>query len=130
MRHDRAPDDTPMNDVAAATAKHRIPVIDRMMDVLALLERRNDDASIRELVELLDLPRTPVFPTFNRLRLHGRLRRPPGAAYRRGRGLLGVAARGAAAIGAVDLPVLAWPHLERLSAATGEACKVSVIDDG
>jgi len=120
----------PMTGLAAATAKHRIPVIDRMMDVLALLERRNDGASIRELVERLDLPRTTVYRILNTLQLHDMVRRTAGGDYRLGPRLLALAARAAADIGGVDLPVLARPHLERLSAATGEACKVSVIDDG
>ena len=42
-----------MTDVASeqAIAKHRIPVIDRMMDVLFLLEKRTSGASIRDLVD-------------------------------------------------------------------------------
>jgi DNA-binding IclR family transcriptional regulator len=119
-----------MADLAAATAKHRIPVIDRMMDVLALLERRNDGASIRELVERLDLPRTTVYRILNTLQLHDMVRRTVAGDYRLGPRLLALAARAAADIGGVDLPVLARTHLERLSAATGEACKVSVVDEG
>ena len=47
-----------LNDIVVqgAVAKHRIPVIDRMMDVLALLERSPDGATIREMVEALGLP--------------------------------------------------------------------------
>lgn len=33
-----------------AALKHRIPVIDRMMDVLAQLERRDTGLTIRDLV--------------------------------------------------------------------------------
>ncbi len=53
-----------MNDMVspAALARHRIPVIDRMVDVLFLLEKRPNGASIRELVEQLRLPRTTVYP--------------------------------------------------------------------
>jgi DNA-binding IclR family transcriptional regulator len=124
-----------MSDLAAApakssakpSAKHRIPVIDRMMDVLALLERRNDGASIRELVARLHLPRTTVYRILNTLQLHDMVRRSADGDYRLGPRLLALAAR-AVDLDGVDLPVLARPHLERLSAATGEACKVSVID--
>src|SRR5204863_94241 len=56
-----------MNDVASeqAIAKHRIPVIDRMMDVLFLLEKRTGGATIRDLVDLLRLPRTTVYRLLN-----------------------------------------------------------------
>src|SRR5262245_33109981 len=104
----------PMSDLAAATAKHRIPVIDRMMDVLALLERRNDGASIRELVDRLDLPRTTVYRILNTLQLHDMVRRSAGGDYRLGPRLLALAAR-AVDLGGVDLPALARLHLERLS---------------
>jgi DNA-binding IclR family transcriptional regulator len=123
--HERAS----MNDLAAASARHRIPVIDRMMDVLALLERRADGASIRELVERTALPRTTVYRILNTLQLHAMVLRSANGDYRLGPRLLALAAR-AAERGGLDLPALARPHLERLSAATGEACKLSVVDDG
>src|SRR6516162_2361951 len=49
-----------MTEIASeqAIAKHRIPVIDRMMDVLFLLEKRAGGATIRDLVDRLGLPRT------------------------------------------------------------------------
>ncbi len=119
-----------MTDLAGATAKHRIPVIDRMMDVLAQLERRADGASIRELVDRLDLPRTTVYRILNTLQLHDMVRRTSAGDYRLGPRLLALAARAAADLGGLDLPALARMHLERLSAATGEACKVSVVDAG
>src|SRR3712207_7625078 len=42
-----------------AAARHGIPVIDRMMDVLGAIERGGGaGATIRQLTEALDLPRT------------------------------------------------------------------------
>jgi len=118
-----------MSQRAEASARHRIPVIDRMMDVLALLERRAEGASIRELVARTALPRTTVYRILNTLELHAMVRRSAGGDYRLGPRLLALAAR-AADRGGIDLPALARPHLERLSAATGEACKISVAEDG
>ena len=42
--------------MAEPAAKHRIPPIERMMDVLSRLERRDDLASIRELGEVVAAP--------------------------------------------------------------------------
>ena len=68
---------------ADAALKHRIPVIDRMMEVLILLERR-DGATIRDLVDALELPRTTVYRILNTLQLHDMVRRNDGGAYQLG----------------------------------------------
>jgi hypothetical protein len=53
----------PMNEAvnSEALARHRIPVIDRMVDMLFLLEQRPNGATIRDLVDQLRLPRTTVY---------------------------------------------------------------------
>ncbi len=109
-------------------ARHRIPVIDRMMDVLALLEKRSGGASIRELVDHLGLPRTTVYRILNTLHYHDVVRRTPEGAYRLGPRLLALAARTLPDAEDYDLAALARPHLEALAEATGEGCKVSVLD--
>jgi DNA-binding IclR family transcriptional regulator len=117
-----------MAEPAPASPRHRIPAIDRMMEVLGQLERHESGASIRALAERLGLPRTTVYRILNTLQLHDMVRRLASGDYRLGPRLLALAARASAGIGGVDLPALARPHLDRLSAATGEACKVSVVD--
>jgi len=79
-----------MKDTATGDAalKHRIPVIDRMMEVLTQLERRDNGATIRDLVTELKLPRTTVYRILNTLQLHDMVRRDGGGAYRLGRRLL------------------------------------------
>ena len=109
-------------------ARHRIPVIDRMMDVLALLEKRNNGASIRELVEFLGLPRTTVYRILNTLQFHDVVRRTSEGAYRLGPRLLALAARTLPDANDYDLAALSRPHLEALAEKTGEGCKVSVLD--
>lgn len=109
-------------------ARHRIPVIDRMMDVLALLEKRNNGASIRELVDHLGLPRTTVYRILNTLNYHDVVRRTPEGAYRLGPRLLALAARTLPDARDYDLAALSRPHLEALAEKTGEGCKVSVLD--
>lgn len=119
-----------MGQITDARAKHRIPVIDRMMDVLSLLEQRPTGATIRDLVERLSLPRTTVYRILNTLQRHDMVRRSAGGNYRLGPRLLSLAARAVVDRAIVDLPALARPHLERLSGRTGEGCKVSVLDGG
>ena len=119
-----------MNDMISqeAIAKHRIPVIDRMMDVLFLLEKRQNGATIRDLVDHLDLPRTTVYRILNTLQFHDMVRRSSDGSYRLGPRLLALAARTIANAEDYDLATLSTPHLERLSEETGEGSKVSVRD--
>lgn len=124
-----------MNDVAeeldaSAVEKHRIPAIDRMMEVLGILERRLDGATIRELVDALGLPRTTIYRLLNSLQLHDMVRRSAEGSYTLGPRLLALAARVVADGQNYDLASLAMPHLERLSEETGEGSKVSVLDAG
>lgn len=113
---------------ADAAQKHRIPVIDRMMDVLAQLERRDGGAKIRELVTALKLPRTTIYRILNTLQLHDMVHRDDGGSYQLGSRLLTLAAHVATGASQVDLVALAQPHMERVAGQVGEACKLSVID--
>jgi DNA-binding IclR family transcriptional regulator len=108
--------------------RHRIPVIDRMMDILNQLERRDTGVTIRDLVSQLKLPRTTIYRILNTLQLHDMVRRDEGGAYHLGKRLLGLASHVAAGAGEVDLVALATPHMTRLANTLGEACKLSVLD--
>lgn len=111
-----------------AMEKHRVPAIDRMMDVLSHLERRSNGASIRELVEFLHLPRTTIYRIVNSLHSYDLVKRTPQGNYILGPRLLSLAARVLPGASDIDLVSFAMPHLERLSEATGEASKVSILD--
>lgn len=113
---------------ADAAMKHRIPVIDRMMDVLAQLERREAGATIRDLVTALKLPRTTIYRILNTLQLHDMVHRDEAGAYSLGGRLLTLASHVAIGAGQVDLAALAQPIMEQLAADIGEACKLTVID--
>jgi DNA-binding IclR family transcriptional regulator len=120
-----------MDDLSTgALAKHRIPVIDRMMDVLFLLEVRPSGATIRDLVKSLGQPRTTIYRMLNTLQFHGVVRRSPDGSYRLGPRLLTLAARAVPDTNEYDLGAIALPHLHRLSNETGEGCKISVVDGG
>jgi len=119
-----------MSDVTPdqPVARHRIPVIDRMMDVLFLLEERRQGATIRDLVDRLALPRTTVYRILNTLQFHDVVRRSGDGSYRLGPRLLALAARAIGDAHDFDFAALSKPHLERLSQETGEASKLSVRD--
>jgi DNA-binding IclR family transcriptional regulator len=111
-----------------AVQKHRIPVIDRMMDVLTQLERRDGGLTIRELVTQLHLPRTTIYRILNTLQMHDMVHRDDNGTYRLGHRLLGLAAHVAAGGSEVDLVAAAQPILDRLSDELGEGVKLSVLD--
>ena len=123
-----------MSDVASKTGfadaalKHRIPVIDRMMEVLAQLERREAGVSIRDLVSALKLPRTTVYRILNTLQLHDMVRRDENGSYQLGSRLLGLAAHVATGASTIDLVAVAQPFLDRLADEIGEGTKLSVVD--
>ncbi len=112
-----------------AQLKHRIPVIDRMMEVLSELERHADGLTIRELVSQLRLPRTTIYRILNSLQSHAMVNRDEDGHYRLGRRLLGLASHVAAATGQLDVLAFAMPILEQVSAELGEGSKLSALDD-
>ena len=119
-----------MNDrtANAESARYRIPVIDRMMDVLAVLEKRPDGVTVRDVVNLLPVPRTTVYRILNTLHRHDVVRRSAEGSYRLGSRLITLAAHTLTDTRNYDLATLAKPHLARLSEDTGEGSKISVLD--
>src|SRR3569623_1351106 len=111
-----------------AALKHRIPVIDRMMEVLSQLERRESGLTIRDLVTQLHLPRTTIYRILNTLQMHDMVHRDEGGAYQLGRRLLGLDEHVATGASEVDLVAVAQPHLDKLAAELGEGGKLSVLD--
>ncbi|MBL3684158.1 helix-turn-helix domain-containing protein [Sinorhizobium meliloti] len=73
-------------------SKHTIPVIDRMMDVLCEIERKDRGLSISELTEALKLPRTTIYRILNSLQQHDIVYRDDTGSYHLGRRLLSLAA--------------------------------------
>lgn len=112
-----------------AAVKHRIPVIDRMMDVMGQLERRDGGLTIRDLVTQLHLPRTTIYRILNTLQLHDMVHRDENGAYQLGRRLLGLASHVATGASSVDLASVAQPFLDKLAHELGEGVKLSVLDN-
>ncbi|WP_262268867.1 IclR family transcriptional regulator [Microvirga yunnanensis] len=116
------------NEIAVGRREgNHVPVIERMLDILEIIERRPDGANIRELSDFLETPRSTVYRILNTLEAREIVRRGLSGAYVLGPRLLSLAAN--VSIGSSsDLAGIATPHLERLSFSTGEASKLSIRD--
>jgi IclR family acetate operon transcriptional repressor len=106
---------------------NQVPVIERMLDMLEIIERRPGGTSIRELSEFLNLARSTVYRVLNTLEARDIVKRSFSGSYVLGPRLLSFAANVVTGHDS-DLVELANTHLERLSHATGEASKLSVLD--
>ena len=111
-----------------ALEKNKVPAVDRVMAVLAILEQRADGTSIRDLVDALQLPRTTVYRVLNSLEIHGMVRRSVDGTYTLGPRLLSLAARVVRDEGHNDLANLATPHMRRISSTLRQSVKLSVVD--
>jgi DNA-binding IclR family transcriptional regulator len=109
---------------------HRVPAIDRMVEILSLLEQHEEGLSIQEFVAASGVPRSTVYRILNSLESHAVVRREAKGRYVLGTRLLGLAMRVRRGPGNEDLAVLARPQLRRLSARTHEVSKLSVLNAG
>jgi DNA-binding IclR family transcriptional regulator len=107
---------------------HRIPVIERMMDVLAHLERAEGRRSIRDLATSSGVPRSTVYRILNTLEAHRMVVRAGTDGYQLGSRLLSLAARVPRGSEWQRLAESAQPFLQRLADETGETTKLSVLD--
>lgn len=119
-----------MDDIAVARrrARNGVPVLERMMDVLAILERTERGETIRDLTEQLSLPRSTVYRMLNTLEAHEMVRRNGSGAFFLGPRLLALAARVRPVQASYDLVALATPVMQKLVEQTGEPAKLSVRD--
>jgi DNA-binding IclR family transcriptional regulator len=106
---------------------NQVPVIERMLDMLEIIERRPDGTSIRELADFLNMARSTVYRILNTLEARNVVKRSLSGSYVLGPRLLSFAANVVNARDS-DLVEIANNHLERLSQTTGEASKLSVRD--
>ncbi len=111
--------------------EHRIPAIDRAMVILDTLARYRDGLALPALAQECGISRSTGYRLLASM-VDAGLVRPAGRSgcYVLGPRLLGLAAAALQGMQAGDLVAMAHPHLERLSAVTGEASKLSVLDQG
>jgi hypothetical protein len=104
--------------------EHRIPAIDRAMDVLDVLAG-GSPASIKEVCDRGKLARSTVYRTLNTLEAHGMVRRDANGGYVLGLKVLKLARsvpQGA------DIVTLARPVMEKLAVKLGTSAKLSIVD--
>lgn len=110
---------------------HRVPAIDRAIAILDLLGRHREGLSLAGIARECGLTRSTGYRLLGAMEDAGLIR--PGrrrGCWALGMRLLGLAAAARASLQAGELVAIARPHLERLSADTGEATKLSVLDQG
>jgi DNA-binding IclR family transcriptional regulator len=109
-------------------SQNGIPVLERTMEILNVLEMRINGASITDLTRALNAPRTTIYRILNSLHKHRMVRRTPDGAYVLGTKLLSLARRVQGDAVDYNLVELATPFIEQLSETTGQTSKLSVRD--
>jgi DNA-binding IclR family transcriptional regulator len=107
----------------APALAHRIPAIDRAVDVMEALAA--GPAVIRDLAALLGIPRSTVYRVLNSLEARGLVMRGADTAYRLGPQLLRLAR---AVPAGFDLVALARPLMDELAHGLRCSVKLSVLD--
>lgn len=109
--------------------KHGIPVIERAMEVLAVLERNSAGISIQEITRTLELPRSTIYRIMNTLNAYDMTRKKHDGTYVLGPRLVSLASKVDTGFGNEKFVKLAEPVLLKLSAKTGESVKLSVLHE-
>ncbi len=116
---------------AAAANGYRVPVIEKMMEILTFLEDELDhEPRIAEIVAKTKLSRSTVYRILNTLVHHGLLHRTPEGGYRLGLRIKGLAASVTMEMTLDDLLATIRPALKALSEQTGETSKFTILDQG
>jgi len=113
-----------MND---SIEKNGVPVLERTMEILGLLERRPEGKNIRDLTKDLGVPRSTVYRILNTLQAHRVVRRNLDGTYVLGPRLLALASH-VSPEATYDVMAIAQPVMARLAEETGEGNKLSVLD--
>jgi DNA-binding IclR family transcriptional regulator len=111
-----------------AIVRHGVPVLERTLDLLGLLEQAPEGMSIRALCAALGLPRSTVYRILNTLAARKIVRRSDDGVFTLGPRLVALAARAQPDRQPLDLHALALPLLTALRDETGEPVKLSVRD--
>jgi len=101
------------------------PAAERALDILEFLEAREEPQSLAEIVAGLGVPKASAHRLIGTLKMRGYVRQAgPRGGYTLGLRVLGLASRAAERL---DIVQIAREPMQRLAAATGEACQVSVL---
>lgn len=127
MDRDAAPADEASAD---AEVQHRIPVIDKMFQILELIRQSDGSATINELAKASRVPRSTVYRVLNTLADHNAVVRSGRGGYKLGFRLVSLAAGVDTSVNNETLARLAQPILQKLAMETGETSKLTILSDG
>lgn len=111
------------HNVAPMSVEAGSQSIDRAALVLRHLMESDDFVSLNTMVEGTLLSKTTTARTLRALERNGLAHRGASGGYRPGPALIQYAQRGTST---GDLAAIAWPHLERLGAETGETTNIGI----
>lgn len=117
-----------MTTTGEPALRNAVPILDRAMEALSLLERVPDGASIRQISLELGVPRSTVYRMLNTLLAHKLVRRSDTGVFTLGPRLVALAARVRAEGSNYDLADIATPPMRGLRDELGEPVKLSVRD--
>lgn len=112
----------------ATAQRNGVPVLERTLDLLSVLEQEENGATIRELCTRLSLPRSTVYRVLNSLLARQFVRRSADGVFALGPALVALAARVRPDGGAHDLADIAKGPMQQLRDDLGEPVKLSVRD--
>ena len=110
--------------------RNGVPVLDRTIALLDLLERAPEGATIRSAMRDLALPRSTIYRILNTLVAHRLVRRSADGVFWLGPRLTALAARVKADAAPFDLAAIATPPAQALRDQLGEPVKLSVYEGG
>ncbi|RVT43815.1 IclR family transcriptional regulator [Sphingobium algorifonticola] len=126
----RTSDPTPSDETDDGQATHRIPVIDKMVEILKVLEEATDKGmNIGAIIASTHIPRSTVYRVLNTLADHGIIARSGSGGYALGFRLISLAAAVRTELSEQELIAIVQPFLVRIAAQTGETCKLSMLKD-
>ncbi len=109
-------------------ARNGVPVLERAIDMLAVLERASDGSTILSLTRELGLPRSTTYRILNTLLARKLVRRSSAGSFSLGPRLVSLAARVRSDSSSYDLAELATPLIQKMRDDLGEPAKLSVRD--
>ncbi len=119
MRQERS-----MKQTAESAANYPIRAVERVCDILDMLQRSRDGASLSDVAEVTSLPKSSAYRYLSALEAHHYVERDPVTGLYR----LGLAFRPQQTRQVDVLINLAKPHLEKLRDKLGETTNLGILD--
>lgn len=107
---------------------HRIPVIDKMMQIIGEIQNSGTPLSITTITDATRIPRSTVYRVLNTLSSHGIVTRTADGDFSLGFRLVSLAASVDTRVSREELVRLTRPLLQQLAGHVGETCKLTVIE--